>query len=101
MGQAPDSTEIDPEGHRVALENDHIRVLEVRLPAGRKLPMHSHPPRAIVAITSYRLESTDVQGQVTIVDRRPGETVWSDGEEHAAEMITETHTIEVEVKSAR
>ncbi len=101
MGQAPDSTEIDPEGHWVALENDHIRVLEVRLPPGRKLAMHSHPPRAIVAITSYRLQATDPQGRVTIVERRAGETVWSDGEEHAAEMITETHTIEVEVKSAR
>ena len=101
MGQAPDSTEIDSEGHRVALENDHVRVLDVRLRAGRKLAMHSHPPRVIVAITSYRLKSTDPQGRVTIVDRRPGETVWSDGEEHAAEMITETHAIEVEVKSAR
>jgi len=101
MEHARDSTEIDPEGHRIALENDYIRILEVRLPAGRKLAMHSHPPRAIVAIMSYRLKSTDPQGQVTIVDRRPGETVWSDGEEHAAEMITETHAIEVEIKSAR
>jgi hypothetical protein len=47
------------------------------------------------------LQSTDPQGRVTVVERRAGETVWSDGEEHAAEMITETHTIEVEVKSAR
>ncbi len=101
MEQLPDATEIDPEGRRIALENDHVRVLEVRLPAGREVAMHSHPPRVIVAITSYRLKSIDQDGRVTIVDRRPGEVVWSDGEEHAAEMMTETHAIEVEIKAAR
>ena len=51
--------------------------------------MHSHPPRMIVALTSHRLKSIDQQGRVTSVDRHPGEVVWSNGEEHAAEMMME------------
>ncbi len=98
MEQAPDSTEVDPEGHRIVLENDHVRVLEVRLSAGREVPMHSHPPRLIVAISSYRLKSTNRQGEAIVVERRAGEAIWSDLDEHAAEMMTDTHTIEVEVK---
>ena len=101
MARLPEAIEIDPEGRRIAFENDHVRVLEVRLPAGREVEMHSHPPRVIVAIASYRLKSIDQEGRLTIVDRRQGEVVWSDGEEHAAEMMTETHAIEVEVKAAR
>jgi hypothetical protein len=101
MEPAPDSTEVDPEGHRIVLETDHVRVLEVRLPAGRQVPMHSHPPRVIVAISSFRLKSIDSQGRVTVVDRRAGEALWSDGQEHAAEMMTDVHVIEVEVKTAR
>ncbi len=100
MGRSPDSTVVDPEGHLVAMENEHIRVLEIRLPQGAQLPMHSHPPRVIVAINAYRLKSTDEKGTVSIVERRSGETVWSDGEEHAAEVLAgPTHTIEIELKN--
>jgi hypothetical protein len=99
MGRSPDSTIVDPTGHLVAMENEHVRVLEIRLPQGSKLPMHSHPPRVIVAVNSYRMKSTDEKGHVSIVERRSGETVWSDGEEHAAEVLVgPTHTIEVELK---
>ncbi len=100
MGRSPDSTVVDPEGHLVAMENEHIRVLEIRLPQGAQLPMHSHPPRVIVAINAYRLKSTDEKGKVSIVERRSGEAVWSDGEEHAAEVLAgPTHTIEIELKN--
>lgn len=99
MGDAPDSTVADPEGHRIVFENEHIRVLEIRLPVGTDLPMHSHPPRAIVAAGSYRLESTDPDGDVSVVDRRPGDTIWSPGEEHAARVLAgPVHAVEVELK---
>ncbi len=95
-----DSTIVDPEGHRVALENEHVRVLEVRVPEGSIIPMHSHPARAIVAIGSYRLKSTDETGRTDIMDRRSGEAVWSEREQHKAEvLIGPVHAIEVEIKS--
>ena len=99
---ADDSTVVDPTGHRISLENEHVRVLEVRLSEGTILPRHSHPPRVIVAVSAYRIKSIDGEGRVEILDRRPGEVVWSDGEQHEAEiLIGPAHTIEVEVKSAR
>ena len=51
MGRSPDSTVVDPEGHLVAMENEHIRVLEIRLPQGAELPMHSHPPESSLLST--------------------------------------------------
>ncbi len=63
--------------------------------------MHSHPPRVIVAINGYELESTTTDGVVTVVERSPGDTIWSDGEEHSARIVSEAHTIEIEIKSAR
>ena len=48
------------------------------------------------------MKSTDESGRVSIVERRSGETVWSDGEEHAAEVLVgPTHTIEIELKYLR
>jgi len=102
MPLADDSTVVDPSGHRIALDNEHVRILEVRVPEGASLSLHSHPPRVVVAIGSYRLKSTDDSGHTTIVDRRPGEVVWSDGEDHMAEVVVgPVHAIEVEIKSAR
>ena len=85
----------------MVLENDRVRILEVRLPPGHTVPRHFHPPRAIVPLVPYRLRSVDGEGRETVVERHPGEVVWSDGEVHSAEALTELHAIEVEVKGVR
>ena len=51
-------------------------------------------------VAGYELESTTPDGEVTVVERSPGETIWSGGEEHSARIVSEAHTIEVEIKSA-
>ena len=101
MQAEPDSTEVDPDGHKIVFENDFVRVLEVRSPPGQQIPMHSHPPRLVVAIGPYRLKSVSQEGVEAIIDRRPGEATWVEAEEHEAEILVgPTHVIEVEVKSA-
>ncbi len=101
MERAPDSTEIDPVGHKTVFENEHVRILEVRSQPGERIPMHSHPPRVVVAVGPYRLTSLDGNGMSSTIDRRPGEAIWVDHEEHAAEIVIgPSHVIEVEVKSA-
>lgn len=101
MERAPDATDVDPDGHRVVFENDHVRVLEVRGETGLELPMHSHRPRVVIAIGPYRIKSVDADGVESIIDRRPGDASWVDDEQHRATvLIGPTHVIEVEVKSA-
>ena len=102
MSDAPDSTQVDPDGHKIVFENDHVRVLEVRSPSGQRIPMHSHPSRLVVAVGGYRIRSVNDQGVEAIVDRRPGEATWVEREVHEAEiLIGPTHVIEVEIKSPR
>ncbi len=97
----PDSTVVDPDGHRVVFENEHVRVLEVRVREGHDLPIHTHPPRVVVAVGSYRLRVVEPDGSVSVFDRRPGEVGWTNHEEHEARvLIGPVHAIEVEVKSA-
>lgn len=97
----PDSTQVDPDGHKIVFENEHTRVLEVRSHTGQPIPMHSHPPRLVVAVNGYRLRSTTQDGEESIIDRRPGEIKWVEHETHEAQvLIGPTHVIEVEVKSA-
>jgi hypothetical protein len=45
---ALDAVEIAPDTHKVLIDNDAIRILDVRLPAGAKEPEHSHVWPAIL-----------------------------------------------------
>jgi hypothetical protein len=103
LAQRPrEATQVDPEVHHVAMENDHVRVLEVRAPVGYTSPMHSHPPVLAVSIGSGRLKITSQDGQSQIVDTRPGMVFWFDDARHTWELLAGTHHfIAVEVKAAK
>ncbi len=97
-----DAAEVDPDGHRVVLENAYVRVVEARLPQGKKVALHSHPARVVVAVTGYRLKSTAADGTTTVFDHRPGEAIWVEAQEHAAEVLVgPVHALEIEPKAAR
>ena len=41
---AQDVVKASPDTHKVILENEHVRVLDVHAKPGEKVAMHSHPP---------------------------------------------------------
>jgi hypothetical protein len=43
-----------PEGHRILLENDRVRVLEVRIKPNGTSKMHSHPPNAVISLSNSK-----------------------------------------------
>ena len=100
--KAKDASEVSPDTHRVVLDNANVRVLEIRVNSGQKVPMHSHPAHLIVNLSPARVKFTYPDGKTELVDLRPGDAVWSDGVEHAAEALVGTvHIILVEVKGAK
>ena len=72
---AQDPLKTSPQYYKVLLENDQVRVLEYRLKAGEKEPVHSHPAT--------------------------GETIWRDPTTHAVENVgdTEAHAITIDLKT--
>jgi hypothetical protein len=99
---APDATIADPDAHQVALENDHVRVLQALARTGAKSPMHSHPPLLVVSLGTARVRFTDPAGKTQISDLRPGTVFWIDGIEHSWEVLAgEVNVVAVEVKAAK
>lgn len=45
-----DATVAAPESHLVVFENDHVRVLEVVIPAGTREPEHTHARPSVVTV---------------------------------------------------
>jgi len=98
---ANDAVAVDPDVHRVLVENDQVRVFDARAAKGRKSPMHSHPPFVFVSLGTARFSLTLPDGKNVILDTYPGQVMWMDGAVHSWEILSgEAHVIAVEPKSA-
>ena len=101
--KAKDAVVVDPDAHRIVLENEHVRVIEARGSHGARSAMHSHPPLVFISLDTARVKFGLPGGKSTIFDTYPGQVLWlGDGMEHSWELIGGTvNVIGVEVKSAQ
>ncbi|HEY2932399.1 MAG TPA: hypothetical protein VGK99_11700 [Acidobacteriota bacterium] len=82
---AQDIVKVAPKNCKVLLDNKKVRIVEVRLKAGEKLPMHSHPANVVYSFTGGKAKYTSPDGKVTERDTKADEAVWSDPVTHATE----------------
>ena len=98
-----------PKNHKVLMENDHVRVLDVTIPPGEKEPLHSHRwPSVLYIISAGDFVDRDGEGHVILDTRTLKEplklplTMWKEPEApHSAENLSKTitiHLIRVEIK---
>ena len=95
-----DPVQLSPQYYTVRLENDRVRVLEYRLPPGRKEAMHTHPPRVVYELTDSTVRMSGPDARPGDSTGKAGEVFWGDETTHALENIgtTEVHAIAVELK---
>lgn len=101
--KAKDAVIVDPDAHRVVLENEHVRVIEARASHGARSPMHSHPPLVFIGLDTARVKFGLPDGKSTVFDTYPGQVLWlADGMQHSWELIGgRVNVIGVEIKSAQ
>ena len=98
---AQDPVKTSPQYYKVLLENDQVRVLEYRLKAGEKEPMHSHPAGVVYVLSGAKLRFSYPDGRTEERSAATGETIWRDPTTHAVENVgeTEAHAIAIDVKT--
>ncbi len=95
-----DPVRVSPETHKITFENAFVRVLDVRIPAGKVEPRHRHPHGLSVYLTDWDAK-VSVDGQAAQVNHRTaGTVVWSEALIHTVQNVggTEGHVIRVELK---
>jgi len=99
---AQDVVKVSPETHKVLLENDHVRVLDVGVKPGEKVPMHSHPANVVYALSDFKIKFTYPDGKTEEREGKAGAARWSEAVTHAAENVgtAEFHLVQVELKGA-
>ena len=83
LGSAPlgplDPLEVDPAHYAVEFENEQVRVIRVKIPAGAAAPMHAHVrSRAVIYLTPAEFEATLADGSTVKSSYKRGDVVWAD-----------------------
>ena len=100
MTHHDDAVKVAPDSYKVVLENDQVRVLEVRIKQGAKSEMHSHPKSVAICLNDQRLKFTFPNGKTEDTDLKRGQAVWLDGLSHAVENVgtEDVSSVVVELK---
>ena len=98
--RAQDPVAVSPNIYKVLLDNDQVRVLEIRLKPGEKSPMHSHPNSVIYGLSSGTVRFTGEDGKTNDSKFEKGQCLWRPAEKHQPENVgkTEVHAIQIELK---
>jgi hypothetical protein len=96
-----DVLKVIPENYKLIIDNQFVRVLEARIPAGTEEKPHRHLKGVSVCLTEYTLESRILPGGPWVRnERKVGTTYWSDASLHQVRNVgtTTSHTIRIELK---
>jgi uncharacterized RmlC-like cupin family protein len=102
VNTALDPLKVDPKDYKLEFENSQVRVVRVRMAAGRKVPLHEHVlNRVVVYLTDQNGSMTTADGQTTTAQHNAGDFSWGAPTKHV-EQNNMDHTFEavvVEFKS--
>jgi len=100
VARAQDPAKVDPQHYKVLLDNEYVRILDVRQKPGEKSPMHSHPNHVVYALAGSTLKSTSSDGKTDTFTTKAGQVVWRNAETHTIEITgkTESHALDIELK---
>jgi len=94
-----DPVESSPNNYKVLQENEHVRMLEMIVPAGESDALHSHPDEAVYFVTGGKARVT-VDGEAMEMELPDGASMLHEAWTHQVTNIgdTEIRAIIVETK---
>jgi beta-alanine degradation protein BauB len=84
------AADVAPHVYKVVFENEHMRVLEVKMEPGGHTDMHSHPDNLIYTIAGGKVEFTAPSGEVTELEVPSGSSIWMEATDHETDNVGDT-----------
>ena len=85
--EANDATKVAPSHYYVVFENSYVRLVGFQASPGDMMLLHTHPPHLSFNLTPARMKITYRKKGAEVQDLHPGQAAWSDGVEHAGEVL--------------
>ncbi len=95
-----DPVRVAGDTHRLAFENQFVRVLDIRLPPGKVEPRHRHPHGMSVYFTDWEAKVTPDGKPTEVHPRKAGTFAWNEAVIHTVQNAgpTEGHILRIELK---
>lgn len=95
-----DPVKVAGDTHRLAFENQFVRVLDVHLPPGKIEPRHRHPHGMSVYFTDWQAKVTPEGKPTEVHPRQAGTFAWNEAVIHTVQNAgqTEGHILRIELK---
>jgi uncharacterized RmlC-like cupin family protein len=97
-----DPVNVDPKHYKVEFENDHVRVLRVKIEGHGVAPMHEHSlDRVTIYLTDQDFKTKDSSGKTVTVKHKAGEVLWGTPVTHTEKNLSDQpfEVVVVELKS--
>ena len=103
MTDFPDPAVVAGDVYKMVMENERVRVFDVRFKPGQKAVMHTHPDHVIYVLSDYTLDLSLPDGSRQEIPLKEGQSFFMNGGPHAAVNIgkTEGHALVVELKEPK
>lgn len=101
LSPALDPPRVAPHIYSVKLENERIRVLEATIRNGELPPLHEHPDRLVVYLSSCAWLEVTGDGERRMQSYSIGDIVWEPGMMHGgepADVVHDCRQLEIELK---
>jgi quercetin dioxygenase-like cupin family protein len=101
MTNIPDVLEVTDSKYNLLMENEKVRVMEMRLKPGQKSPMHYHPNDHVVYVfKDAKFKLSFPNGKSTEFELKEGKVLWIEAGPHETENVgsTEGHNLVIETK---
>ena len=98
--QWADPADVASDVYHLLLDNERVRVFDVRFAPGQKAEMHGHPDHIVYVLADYTLLLSAPDGGSRQVPLKAGQVFWMGAGPHAAVNMGETdgRAIVVELK---
>ena len=101
MSNILDVLEVPNSGYNLIMENEKVRVMEMKLKPGEKSIMHNHPNDHVVYVfNNAKFKLSFPNGNSSKFDLKAGQALWIESGPHETENIgtTNGHNLVTEIK---
>ena len=93
-----DAVTVAPHVYKVLLENDRVRILEIKIEPGGSSEMHSHPDLAAYAVTDCTWELTSEDGETVTAEIPAGGVLYQEATSHAAKDVGASGSLAIAIE---
>ena len=98
----PDPAKVAPHVYKKIMENEFVRLLDVRFKPGDSTVKHWHPNHIAYVLEGGSIEITPNDGKAMKIPMKAGEAVWMDSGHHHATNTgdSDIHALVIELKGS-